>query len=404
MPERNQHNLRNHIVVFCRALRDAGIPVGPGSAIDALHVLQKIPLQNRHQVRQTLQMIFAKHPEEIVIFQRVFERYWLVRPGMESTSEEEPPTPSASPEPEKSRRLLPQLSSLLQGQEVTTVRDEVQLPGYSPYRVLTRRDFAHFSEAEQAEMLMLVQRMARSLAVQFSRRMRSVHQQARFDFRKTLRHNLRRGGEIVQLHFMERIRQRLKLVVLCDVSKSMDLYSRFLLQFLIAFSTVYHRTELFVFSTSLVRLTNAIQEFRQRQDWHQLFGSFQEWSGGTRIGESLQQFVREFGPMIDSRTVVLILSDGWDTGSVELLRENMAYLYRHSAFVMWLNPLMGFSEYRPETRGMQAALPYIDILAPVHNLDSLRQMVHQLTEVYSRRVHRSRKKDGIGHTFGKFGS
>jgi len=100
--------------------------------------------------------------------------------------------------------------------------------------------------------------------------------------------------------------------------------------------------------------------------------------------------------MIDSRTVVLILSDGWDTGSVELLRENMAYLYRHSAFVMWLNPLMGFSEYRPETRGMQAALPYIDILAPVHNLDSLRQMVHQLTEMYSRRVHRSQKKGRNG--------
>ncbi len=387
MAVRSQHNLRDHMVVFCRALREAGIPVGPAAAIDALQVLQRIALTDRQRVRQTLQMIFAKHPEEIQIFQRVFKQYWDIQLHAAETKEVPEDLSLEAPPDDHSLNTAPFLKKWFENAGTPVADSEVHLPGYSPMRVVMEKDFAHFSATEQAEILALVRRLARRLAVQFSRRMRTTHRQLQLDFRKTLRRNLRRGGEMLQLQFKERTRRRLKLVVLCDVSKSMDLYAQFLLQFLLAFATVYHRTEIFVFSTSLAQLSSAIREFQLHRDLRKVFAEFREWSGGTRIGESFQQFVRTYGDRLDSRTVVLILSDGWDTGDITLLKESMATIHRKSAWVIWLNPLMGFTQYRPETRGMQAALPFIDVLAPVHNLESLRQLVEQLLPVAHSRSH-----------------
>ena len=371
-----QHNLRDHMVAFCRALREAGIPVGPEAAIDALQILQQMLLTDLHRVYQALQMIFAKHPEEIQIFRRVFQQYWHIQLDATSqgTNPELPPQPAF---PKNYSTNTPFLKAWMQQTESSVADSEVHLPGYSPMRVLMKKDFAEFSPNEQNEILMLVRHLARQWALQLSRRMRTTNRLMKIDFRRTLRQNLRRGGEMLQLYFKKRLRRRMKLVVLCDVSKSMDLYAQFLLQFLLAFASIYHRTEIFVFSTSLAHISPAIRQFHQHQDLRKVFAEFGEWSGGTRIGESLNQFVTTYSGKLDSRTIVLILSDGWDTGDIALLEQSMATIYRKSGGTIWLNPLMGFSQYRPETRGMQAALPYIDVLAPVHNLDSLRLLVQE---------------------------
>ncbi len=395
---RTVHNLRDHVIAFARALREAGIPVGPGNIVDALEVIETIDLHHAQYVQQTLQLIFAKHPREIEIFNRVFNEYWLVRPGDDWTpTPDKVHHPSTQKKPQNSRTTFLQVLQPNKDQMVSD-EEEITVAAYSPFRVLVRKDFAHLDTAESEEIQALVRWMARSLAVRFSRRMRMTHQRQHFDFRKTLRHNLRRGGEIVDLQFKARLPHRLKLVVLCDVSKSMDLYSHFLIQFLHAFSTVYHRTELFVFSTRIHRVTDKLARRDLTAGIQAVLRDFQEWSGGTRIGESLQQFVSYYHPLLDSRTVVLILSDGWDTGQPELLAESMEAIHRKSGFVLWLNPLMGFSDYRPETRGMQAALPYIDLLAPVHNLSSLRQLVDYLIQIAGGRT--LPRKKPLYHTYG----
>ena len=230
----------------------------------------------------------------------------------------------------------------------------------------------------------LINEIGKTLATRFSRRTMNSKNRGLIDLRRTMRLSLRRGGEILDLAHYQRRRQRLKLVLLCDVSKSMDLYSRFLIQFIYAFQCVYRRIETFVFSTSLHRITESLHNEELQDALDQLSGTVPDWSGGTKIGVSLEQFVGKYGlKLVDSQTVVLIISDGWDTGEVDLLENNMRFLQKHARNVIWLNPLKGSPGYEPTTRGMQVALPHVDIFASAHNLNSLRKLVRQLTLIQS---------------------
>ena len=155
----------------------------------------------------------------------------------------------------------------------------------------------------------------------------------------------------------------------------MELYSAFLLQFMYAFQQVYSRMETFVFGTSLKRITPVLKEQNFRTALHLLEAENNDWSGGTRIGECLHEFVLHHSKkLLDSKTIVVIVSDGWDKGNMDILRESMKYIHGKVRKVIWLNPLAGFASYRPDVAGMQAAMPFIDILAPVHNAESLRQL------------------------------
>ncbi len=256
--------------------------------------------------------------------------------------------------------------------------------GYSPFETESERDFSTFQADELSEVMRLINEVGRALATRFSRRTMETKKRGKFDFRRTMRLSLRRGGEILDLAHYRRRRQRLKLVLLCDVSKSMDLYSRFLIQFIYAFQSVYRRIETFVFGTSLHRITDILRDEELSIALDYLSGTVKDWSGGTKIGASLEQFVSNYGiKLVDSQTVVLIISDGWDTGEVDLLENNMQYLHKNSRYVLWLNPLKGSPGFQPTTRGMQAALPYIDFFASAHNIISLRNLVRQLTLIQS---------------------
>ncbi|MEL6823931.1 MAG: VWA domain-containing protein, partial [Calditrichota bacterium] len=178
---------------------------------------------------------------------------------------------------------------------------------------------------------------------------------------------------------------RFKLVVLCDVSKSMDLYSKFMIQFMYAFQASFRRMETFVFSTGLHRISDVLQTDGLREALNAL-ERIPGWSGGTRIGESLQEFNETYGArFIDDRTIVLILSDGWETGDMQPLSSSMEYLQKKAARIIWLNPLAGNPEYQPTVQGMAAAMPFIDVFAPAHSVDSLRQLVHHLARSGKRR-------------------
>ena len=266
-----------------------------------------------------------------------------------------------------------------------TAEEEKEVAGYSPFETESERDFSTFQAEELSEVMQLINEIGKALATRLSRRTMNSKHRGRIDFRRTMRLSLRRGGEILDLAHYRRRRKRLKLVLLCDVSKSMDLYSSFLIQFIYAFQSVYRRIETFVFSTALHRITEILRSEELYSALDQLSGTVPEWSGGTKIGSSLEQFVSQHGlKLVDSQTVVLIISDGWDTGDVDLLENSMRFLNKQARNVIWLNPLKGSSGYEPTTRGMLAALPFIDIFASAHNLNSLRKLVSHLSRIQTR--------------------
>tara|TARA_B100001093_G_scaffold294826_1_gene281204 strand:+ start:2597 stop:3859 length:1263 start_codon:yes stop_codon:yes gene_type:complete len=372
-----------NVVGFCRWLRRQGSSVSAPEQIDALRALDAIDLLEEENFYWSLRTTLAKSTKEQEIFDEHFRHFWYVWDKLDQLSsrdEEEAEDPSViiddHPRKQKSLTINDWLNNVDQDSE------EQEAAGYSPFEVVTERDFSDFLAQDLDEVARLINEIGKSLAVRFSRRTKTSRQRGPLDLRRTMRSSLRRGGELLDLAHRERKRQKLKLVLLCDVSKSMDLYSRFLIQFLYAFQSVYRRIETFVFSTSLHRVTEVLQTGELEEALNLMAESVPDWSGGTKIGESFGEFVEHYAPsLLDQGTVVLIISDGWDTGDVELLGESMRIMKLRSRSVIWLNPLMGNPDYHPSTQGMQAALPYIDILASAHNLSSLRRLVRQLSKV-----------------------
>ena len=389
-PERRYDDLALHrefsanVVGFCRYLRKHGSGVSAMEQMDALRGLDQIDLSDEDSFFLALRTTLAKSQKEQEIFDEHFRHYWYVWDNAESLSyrgEQETPPPVVIIDDRPKQQRFVSISDWLKDTDPEAT-DEQDAAGYSPFEVLTERDFSGFREQDLDEVARLIHEIGKALAVRFSRRTMRSRRRGPLDLRRTMRGSLRRGGEILDLAHRQRKRQRLKLVLLCDVSKSMDLYSRFLIQFIYAFQSVYRRIETFVFSTSLHRVTEMLRADELEEALDRLTATVPDWSGGTKIGESLQTFVQKHGlSMVDHGTVVLIISDGWDTGDIEALDESMHFLQQHARSVLWLNPLMGNPGYEPTTRGMQAALPHIDLLVSAHNVASLRALVRQLSHI-----------------------
>jgi uncharacterized protein with von Willebrand factor type A (vWA) domain len=369
------------VVRFGGALRQQGLPVTLIQVTDAVRALDRLDLADRAEVFLGLRAIFASRPEDFPAFDRCFDWFWRLQgddeqplPGLLSLS-----PPSRDEEggagPEGARQESPSLETW--GDDAGDDGDEpIGVPGVSDREAVMAQDFSTFSADQLDEVFRLTVLIAKRLARRISRRRRPVRRRGRVDLRRTLRANLTRG-EILELRFRARRRRKVRLVLLCDVSGSMDLYSRFLLQFLFALQSVFGRVETFAFSTRLTRITEHLKARSYRQVLRRL-AEVRDWSGGTRIGESLAQFNREWPMLVDRRTIAIILSDGWDTGDPEVLASELLRIKRRAARVIWLNPLLGNPSYEPLTRGMVAALPLVDHFAAAHNLASLRTLAGHL--------------------------
>tara|TARA_Y100000590_G_scaffold442778_1_gene571332 strand:+ start:373 stop:1569 length:1197 start_codon:yes stop_codon:yes gene_type:complete len=381
--------LSANLVGFCRFLRLNGLKPGMGEQMDALRALEEVDFDNEVSFRIALRATLAKSTKEQEIFDKYFHTFWDVWEDAEnlynkSNAKHEARSIIKDENTPKNKSFI-SVSDWLSGFD--SAEEEKETAGYSPFETESERDFSTFQADELSEVMRLINEVGRALATRFSRRAMKTKKRREFDFRRTMRLSLRRGGEILDLAHYRRRRQRLKLVLLCDVSKSMDLYSRFLIQFIYAFQSVYRRIETFVFSTSLHRITETLRDEDLSNVLDNLSITIKDWSGGTKIGASLERFVSNYAvKLVDSQTVILIISDGWDTGEVDLLENNMQYLHKNSRFVLWLNPLKGNPGFQPTTRGMQVALPYIDFFASAHNIISLRNLVRQLTLIQSGQV------------------
>jgi uncharacterized protein with von Willebrand factor type A (vWA) domain len=251
--------------------------------------------------------------------------------------------------------------------------------GYSPEAVLRRKSFEEYSTADLAAMERLLGRLVLRIATRPSRRRVPVRGRGEADLRRSFRRAVAHGGEFLSLARRARPIEKPRLVVLCDTSGSMDPHTRFLLTFMLALRRVtrsQRSTEIFAFNTTLVRLTPWIRPGRVDLTLDRLATQVPDWSGGTKIGECLGDFVTYYlDELVNGQTIVIILSDGLDRGDVEPLAGAMRAIQDRARRVLWLNPLAGDARYEPTARAMAAALPFVDRLLPAHNLESLERLL-----------------------------
>ena len=360
-----------NLLTFGRLLRSQGLLVSAFEVGLGTRALEVVDLSDPEAVHLGLRTVFAKSPLEQRRFDRLFERFWSgdLASGAESPFNE---LQARLPNPPQ-----PQGLSVLDWSQGRESEERVDTMGYSPAEVIAGQDFAGV-ETEQVETLKrLVARLGRKLATRLSRRHRlSQRRGQQLDFRRTLRHSLAHGGEPLELFRRRRRREKTRLAFLFDVSGSMMIYSQFLLQLAYAFvqQRALGRTEVFGFATDLYRLTDTLRLLGVEDAIRSARMAMPGRSGGTKIGTSLARFLERYGAALDPSTVTIIASDGWDTGDLEVLERAMRSLKRRSAQVIWLNPLAGSPGYRPSAAGMKTVLPFVDVFAPAHNLESLRAL------------------------------
>ena len=246
---------------------------------------------------------------------------------------------------------------------------------YSPLETLLKKDFGQVDEEEMRRLEPLVKSLVRRLATRISRRRMASPRGRVPNLRRSLRRNLGSGGELFQLLYKQRRREKANLVLVVDVSGSMELYGRFLFHLAYLFTTCGKRgrVETFAFSTELYRLSGVLRRRGVRQALRELRLSLPR-RGGTRIGSCLETLLDRHRECLGPKTTVVILSDGWDTGELDVLRKAMAGLKQRTDRILWLNPLAGSPGYEPSAAGMKIVLPFLDVFAPAHNLESLREL------------------------------
>ncbi len=372
--------LAAHLIGFARLLRASDFDITAGRIIDAARSLTLVNIGRPEDVRLALRANFVSEAAQLAAFDRLFDLYW--RSGGQ-------PPPIGEVVPVERRPPHARTGRHGTGIQVRVqARQSLQPTGDNPEAtagtadLLTTKDFAGYTDEEVARARAVIRRLAPKLATALARRTRLARRGEDIDLRRSLRRSVRHGGEVLDLLRRRRRVRRLRVVLLCDVSGSMDVYSRYLVQFLYAVQNELRGVSTFVFSTRLNEITHLLRTRDYDQALARLAAEVDAWSGGTSIGGCLAVFDREYARRrVDSRTVLIIISDGWERGDVEVLRRALSSLKRRAYRLLWLNPLLGGKDYRPLARGMAAALPYIDYFLPAHNLDSLVRVARTLEQL-----------------------
>jgi uncharacterized protein len=377
MPRKAKHtDLQRNIIDFCRLLRDNEMLVTPSEVIDALRTADAVDISDRQEFKMALRSVLTARPEDIPLHDAAFDEFWRSR--LPDRVEDRGDDGVASQDPDAEGKELPQ-PQMAEGDEADEDEEGIDMPLYSPVEVLAGRDFSTFIPDEMAEIARAILVVARRLATRESRRYRSTQRGHAIDLRRTMRRNIKYGGTVVELAKKRRKIRKPRIVLVCDVSRSMDTYSKFLLQFIYALQNTLGRVESFVFSTRLTRVTDYFRTSDIYTALDRITREVPDWSGGTRIGESLRTFNHDWSlRMLNKHTIVLIMSDGLDTGDASVLEHEMEQIEKRAARVIWLNPLLGNEDYRPLARGMSAALPHVSLFASAHNLASLQALGRHL--------------------------
>jgi uncharacterized protein with von Willebrand factor type A (vWA) domain len=393
------------LVAFGRLCRASGLRVSTGQILDLCRALAYIDITNRAEFYQTARcLLLSRHVDE-PLFAALFNRFWLrYRPrpltdmDRDATSDLlQQAASGAQPGEEAARRTrtinvaldMPDEEAAEAGEGMDAEGGADQLAAYSATELLRQKDFSGLTAKEIAEVRRLIAELRWHAATHKIRRTRRASKGSHPDPRRALRENLSHGGELLTLPRRTPRRKPRPLVLICDISGSMERYTSMLLRFLHALRQGRGGVETFVFGTRLTRITRQLRKRDTDAALADVSHEVLDWGGGTRIGDSLATFNRRWGRrVLGHAATVVVISDGWDRGDPDVLAGELAHLQRLSHRLIWLNPLLGLAGYEPLTRGMRAALPFIDDFMAAHNLASLEALARLLQDLDDRRPER----------------
>ena len=382
-----------NIMHFGRILRAAGLPVGTGKILDAVNAVCEVGVGNRTDFYWSLHAVFVNRRDQHEMFDQAFHIFWRDPKIMERMMgimlpaiDVEPPIEAEPP----SRRIQDALSSKDEGDDDEREREEeIEFDAAmtaSARELLQEMDFEDMSADEIAQAKAAIQRMRLPLAEIATRRFEPATRRRRIDMRATLRTALRSGGATIPLRFRDRRTRPPPLVILCDISGSMSRYTRMFVHFMHTLTNDRDRVHTFLFGT---RLTNVTRYLRHKDidiALAKVTDAVEDWSGGTRIGESLSDFNRHWSRrVLGQGAVVILISDGLDRDAGRGLTEEMDRLHKSCRRLIWLNPLLRFEGFEPKSQGIRAILPHVDDFRPVHNLQSLSELIEALSRPPGRR-------------------
>jgi uncharacterized protein with von Willebrand factor type A (vWA) domain len=372
----------DNIIGFARALRTAGVPVGPGAAIDAVNAIQLVEIGNRADVFATLQAIFVKRHEHALIFAQAFDLFFRAADEWKQMLDSVPlPDQPRKKPPPASRRVQEAFSQSQITETPQAKAEEVRL-SVSDKEILQKKDFAQMTAAEIAEVTRAIADMKLPQAELRTRRYRPDARGLRLDMRRTLRGSLRTGGDIVDIYRLGRIEKPAPIVALLDISGSMSEYTRLFLHFLHAIADARKRVSVFLFGTRLTNVTRALRARDPDEALASCSSAVEDWAGGTRIATSLHTFNKLWGRrVLGQGAIVLLISDGLEREADARLAFEMDRLHRSCRRLIWLNPLLRYGGFEPKAQGIKMMLPHVDEFRPVHNLKSIEGLIGALSSM-----------------------
>lgn len=378
-PEQTEQ-FADNIVGFARALRSAGMPVGPGAVIDAMSALQVIDIGHRADVFATLEAIFVKRHEHALIFKQAFNLFFRASEEWKHMLDSVPLPEQARKTPQAGARRVQEAMSQPRMTETPQHQEQDLRLSVSDKEILQKKDFAQMSAAEITEALRAIERMHLPQAELLTRRHRPDSRGLRLDLRRTLRASLRTGGDIIDIHRLGRIEKPAPIVALLDISGSMNEYTRLFLHFLHAIGDARKRVSVFLFGTRLTNVTRALRQRDPDEALASCSASVEDWAGGTRISASLHNFNKLWARRVLSQgAIVLLISDGLEREADSRLAFEMDRLHRSCRRLIWLNPLLRFGGFEAKAQGIKMMLPHVDEFRPVHNLSSIQELITTLS-------------------------
>jgi uncharacterized protein with von Willebrand factor type A (vWA) domain len=385
-PDPRAGKLATNIVHFARTLRTAGLRVGPGQILKAIEAVEAAGLTKRDDFYWTLHSVFVNRRDQREIFDQAFHVYWRNPRLLEKMMEMLLPQVGVPAEEDKRKQLSRRLQDALQPGQGEAPKEESEPPEVeveatftvSDREVLQQKDFEQMSQAEIDEALREIKRMRLPVPERKTRRFQSALRGPRIDFRATLRRALRPEG-LTELRRREPRRRPPPLVILCDISGSMARYTRMFLHFMHAITNDRDRVYCFTFGTRLNNVTRALRYRDVDIALAKASSQVEDWSGGTRIGQTLHEFNNKWSRrVLGQGAVVLLITDGLDREGASGLAEEMERLNKSCGRLIWLNPLLRYGGYEPKSQGNKAMLPYVDEFRPVHNLENLAGLIAAL--------------------------
>jgi hypothetical protein len=378
-----QGRLSENILYFARALRAAGLPVGPGAVLDALEAVNVARVGDREDFYWTLHSVFVKRHEHSILFDQAFRLFFRKRGYIEqliaAMLPEGPRAEAKEPPPGAQRIQDALLGGLDRKEETSEVEIDARLT-VSDREILQKKDFAQMTAAEIAAAKEAIARLVLPMDLVRTRRLKAARRGHIIDIRRTLRASMKAGGAVIDLKYLGPRVKEPPIVALLDISGSMSQYTRLFLHFLHTVTDARKRVTTFLFGTRLTNVTRAIRQRDPDEALAACSAHVSDWSGGTRIASSLHDFNKHWGRrVLGQGAVVLLITDGLERDADDTLSFEMDRLHRSCRRLVWLNPLLRFEGFEARAKGVRTMLPHVDELRPIHNLESMMELVRALS-------------------------